>query len=71
MNIPIRTLSKMSVLVRTLDKMIVLQGGFGIFQGRGVAFGKKGGDYSCLITKISELGACFSYFSYVLAQNEG
>ena len=25
----------------------------------------------CLITKICELGACFLYFSYVLAQNGG
>ena len=39
-------------------------------------FSKRGGDFSkgrvtihCLVTKISELGACFIYFSYVLAQN--
>ena len=25
----------------------------------------------CLITKICELGACFLYFSYMLAQNGG
>ena len=39
----------------------------------------KGGDFCkgggatihCLITKICELGACFLYFSYVLAQNGG
>ena len=39
---------------------------------RGVAFVKEGGDYSLSwITKICELGACFSYFPYVLAQNGG
>ena len=35
-----------------------------------VDFCKGGGvTIRCLITKICELGACFLYFSYVLAQN--
>ena len=39
---------------------------------KGVTFVKEGGEYSLSwITKICELGACFSYFPYVLAQNGG
>ena len=42
---------------------------------RGVTFVKRGGGggvtIHCLIIKICEMGACFLYFSYVLAQNGG
>ena len=40
---------------------------------KGGDFCKRGGGVTihCLITKNCELGACFLYFSYVLAQNGG
>ena len=31
----------------------------------------KGVTNHCLLTKMCKLGACFLYFSYVLAQNRG
>ena len=46
-------------------------GGSGIFQRGGGDFCKRGVTIHCLITKICELGACFLYFSYMLAQNGG
>ena len=40
-------------------------------KGGGGDFCKRGVIIHCLITKICELGACFLYFSYMLAQNGG
>ena len=48
---------------------VIRQGWIQVFSKR-VTF-VKGGTINCLITKICELGACFLYFSYVLAQNGG
>ena len=52
--------------------IIQISGGSRIFQrGGGGDFCKRGMTIHCLITKICELGACFLYFSYMLAQNGG
>ena len=61
-----------------VSKLIFTKSWFGILQQGRIRdflnegdFCKKGVTIHCLITKICELGACFLYFSYVLAQNGG
>ena len=45
------------------------QTGFAFCKGRGG--GRGAVTIHCLINKLCELGACFLYISYVLAQNGG